>query len=115
EQFGDTVLQRCACHSAKASKKTQRFRAGEKFVEIWVLRKETNCFAAFDETTVSSENFSASACRRDQTENNFQCSAFPGAVWSEQPVHFARFDAKIQVLYRDNFAAGMEMNGKNFG
>ena len=40
----------------------QRFRAGEVFVEIRVLREKTHCFAAFDEATVSSKNFGVAAC-----------------------------------------------------
>src|SRR4029077_5383813 len=114
-QFVYAALQCCACHSAKASKKEQRFRAGEIFVEIRVLREKTNCFAAFDEATVSSKNFGVAACRRHQAENNLQCGALAGAVRPEQSVHFARFDAEVEVLYRDNPASGMERNRKNFG
>ena len=93
----------------------QRLFASQKFVEIWVLWKKPNCFAAFDEATVSSKNFGAAACRRHQAENNLQRSALAGAVRTEQSVHFARFDAQGEVVYCDNPASGMEWNGKNFG
>src|SRR5215831_11238229 len=93
----------------------QCLRASEILVEIWILRKKTNCFAAFDEATVSPKDFGATACGRHQTKNNLQCGALAGAVRPEQSVHFARFDSEVEVLYRDNPASGMERNRKNFG
>src|SRR5215208_4473163 len=93
----------------------QRFRTAKIFVEVRILRQKTYCLAALDEATVSSKNFSAAVCWRYQAKNNLQCGALAGAVRSEQSIHFARFDAEAEVLYRDHPAIGMKRNRKNFG
>src|SRR5206468_2695486 len=87
-----------ASQPAETPKETQRFLSGKKLVEVRVLRKETDCFPAFDKTTIASKNFRATARWRHQSENNFQGRAFPGTIRTEQTVHLAGFDATIRQV-----------------
>src|SRR4029077_21100062 len=86
EQIADAAFQPGTVHPAKFAKKSERLFAGEKFIEIRVLRQEANGCAAFHERTVASKDFCSSARRRSETKNNFQRRAFARAIRSEQSV-----------------------------
>src|SRR2546423_10049744 len=105
EQFVNAAFQSRAIQAAKLAKKLERFFAGEKLVEISILRQEPDRFATFDQRTIAPENFCSSARRRCETENNFQGGAFARAVWSEQAINFTRFDTQIEIAHgRDRSA-----------
>src|SRR4029450_6512858 len=93
---------------------TQRFFSGKILVKIRIFGEKTDRFAAFHETTVAPKNFRSPARWGNQPENYFEGCAFAGTIRSEQPVHFAQFDAKVEVLHGDNRASGMQGNRKYF-
>src|SRR5262249_49583226 len=114
EQFVYAFLEPSASQAAKTPKETQRFFASKVFVEVRILRQKTDCFPAFHKETVAPKNFRAAAGRGNQPENYFERCAFAGTIRSQQAVHFAWLDVKVQVLHGHNPAAGMHSNRKDF-
>src|SRR6266446_5060112 len=113
QQFVHAIFQASATEPAEPAKETQRFLAAKIFVEVGILRQKTDCFPAFNKTAVTTENFGATARWRNEAKNNFQSSALARAIWTEQPVNFAWFDAKIEIADRD-YRLPMEGDGEDF-
>ena len=62
---------------------------------------------------VASKNFHAATRRRKQAENNLQCRALAGAVWSEQSVNLAGFHFEVEITQCDD-RLSPERNRENF-
>ncbi len=100
QQFAHPVFQDFALQAAEFAVKPQGLRAAQVFVEIGILRQETDVVARVHLQRVLAENRAGAGRRGHQPQQRLHRRRFARSVRPDQPVNLARHDPDRDPVHR---------------